>query len=313
MFLLRLRASLVVFLLPLTGIAQQPSPTSPPARTVITPAVLESLESHPDVAYARYGDRTLSLDLFRPRERGRPFPGIVCVHGGGWFKGERTSQTSLAQALAARGFVTVTITYRLSGEAKFPAAIQDVKAAVRWLRAQAATYGIDPAFIGATGLSAGGHLVALAATSGGVGDLEGNGGNAEQSSTIQACVAMGAQSDLESARIGELSGKSDDPFYRTFLGGSQAELPQMFALASPRQHVDAKDPPLLFMAGEKDDPSTHADDIRKDLESLGIATGFIPISGAPHAFLGQQGWFDQAVGTCADFFHRHLTRPAGAK
>lgn len=313
MFPICLRASLVVFLIPLSGIAQQPPLNAPPARTKIAPAVLEGLECHTELPYARYGDRTLSLDLFRPLERGRPLPAIVCVHGGGWFKGERTSQTSLAQALAARGFVTVTITYRLSGEAKFPAAIQDVKAAVRWLRAQAATYGIDPARIGATGLSAGGHLAALAATSGGVAELEGTGGNADQSSAIQACVAMGAQSDLESARIGELSGKADDPFYRPFFGGSQADMPRMFALASPRHHVDATDPPLLFMAGEKDDPSTRADDIRKDLEGLGIATGFIPISGAPHAFLGQQGWFDLAVGTCADFFRRHLTRSAGAK
>lgn len=302
MLLFRLHVALVVFLLPLTGIAQQPSPSSPPARTVIAPAVLESLESHTEVAYARYGDRTLSLDLYRPKERGRPLPGIVCVHGGGWFKGDRTSQTSLAQALAARGFVTVTITYRLSGEAKFPAAIQDVKAAVRWLRAQAATYGIDPAFIGATGLSAGGHLVALAATSGGVSVLEGDGGNAEQSSTIQACVAMGAQSDLESARIGELSGKADDPFYRTFLGGSQAELPQTFALASPRHHVDAKDPPLLFMAGEKDDPSTHADDIRKTWKVSALPPDLGPFPARPMPFWDSRGGLIRPWGPARTFF-----------
>src|SRR5690606_14422498 len=101
----------------------------------------------------------------------------------------------IAQALADRGFVTVTISYRLSGEAQFPAQIHDCKASVRWLRANAEKYGVDPDAIGATGLSAGGHLVALLATSGGVPELEGDGGNAEQSSAIQAAVAMGAQAD----------------------------------------------------------------------------------------------------------------------
>ena len=295
---------ILLLFLTTTIFAQQPKP----AATKLAPELTASLEAHPGLVYARYGERGMQLDLWRPKAATQPLPAIVCIHGGGWFKGDRNSMANLAQALAAKGYVTASISYRLSGEAKFPAAIQDCKAAVRFLRANAAKFGIQSDAIGVTGLSAGGHLAALLATSGGVKELEGDGGNAEQSSAVQACVAMGAQSDLESARISELSGKPDDPFYRTFLGDSQATIPQTYALASPRHHLNKADPPLLFMAGELDDPSTHADETRVDLEKLGIRTGFTSIPQAPHAFLGRQASFDICVEACSAFFARHLKK-----
>lgn len=286
-----------------------PSPEpAKPAPTKLPEDLVASLETHPDLTYARYGEREVKLDLYRPKERKDPVPAIVCIHGGGWFKGERSSMTNLAMALAARGFVTVSISYRLSGEAKFPAAIEDVKAAVRWLRSNAATYGIDPSNIGVTGLSAGGHLAALLATSEGLAALEGEGGHAEQSSAVQACIAMGAQSDLLSARIGELSAKADDPFYRTFLGGPQSEIRETYAMASPRHHLDKSDPPLLFMSGANDDPSTHADETRADLEKLGIPTGLVLINDAPHSFLGRQDAFDACLTASSEFFAKHFGR-----
>lgn len=294
-----------LFLAPATGFGQVK-----PSSTKLPDAVVASLESHPDLVFARYGDREMTLDLHRPKTAGPPRPAIVCIHGGGWFKGERSSMTNLAMAFASRGYVAVTISYRLSGEAKFPAAIQDAKAAVRWLRAEAKTYGIDPEKIGVTGLSAGGHLAALLATSAGVSELEGEGGHADQSSAVQACLAMGAQSDLESERIAGLSGKTDDPFYRTFLGDSQAAIPATYALASPRHHLDKADPPLLFMTGELDDSSTHAVETRAELEKLGIPTGLVLIPGAPHAYLGQQRAFNECVEAADDFFTTHLKGPA---
>lgn len=291
-------------LLATTVLAQQPKP----APTRLSPELTASLEARPGLVYARYGQREMQLDLFRPKTATQTLPAIICIHGGGWFKGDRSSMTNLAQALAAKGYVTATISYRLSGEAKFPAAIQDCKAAVRFLRANSAKFSIQPDSIGVTGLSAGGHLAALLATSGGVKELEGDGGHADQSSSVQACVAMGAQSDLESTRIGELSAAPNNPHYRPFLGDSQAKLPQLYALASPRHHLDKADPPLLFMAGELDDPSTHADETRLDLEKLGIPTGLTLIPQAPHAFLGRQASFDICVTACAAFFDKHLKK-----
>ncbi len=297
-----MRSLILLPLLTLAALAQQPKPVP----TKLVPEVIASLEAHPGIVYARYGQREMQLDLWKPHSDSAVFPAIICIHGGGWYKGERSNMANLAQALAAKGFVAATISYRLSGEAKFPAAIQDCKAAVRFLRANAAKFGIDAKAIGVTGLSAGGHLAALLTTSGGVKDLEGDGGHADTSSAVQAGIAMGAQSDLESPRIGELSGKPDDPFYRTFLGDSQAKLPQTYALASPRHRLDKAHPPLLFMAGELDDVSTHADETRPDLEKLGIPTGLVLIPQAPHAFLGQQKAFDTCVSTSVEFFTKHL-------
>ena len=302
-------ASLLLFSLVFPSLLTAQPAASNAARRVVIPAeVLAKLETHTNLTYASYGDRELQLDLFRPKGEPKSLPAIVCIHGGGWFQGNRTSMRPLAQALAAKGFVGVTISYRLSGEKKFPAQIEDCKAAVRWLRANATKYGIDKQSIGVTGLSAGGHLAALLATSGGVKELEGDGGNAKESSAVQACIAMGAQSDLETDRIRTLSGTPSNPHYRPFLGGTLDEIPKVYALASPRHHLDKSDPPLFFMAGEQDDPSTHADEMRGDMEKLGVPTGLKIVPNAPHAFLGRQDGFDLAVSTCEQFFKRHLQK-----
>lgn len=282
------------------------SPATKPAPTKLHPDIVAAIEVTRDLTYATYGDRQVQLDRFRPKNATAPLPAIVCIHGGGWFKGDRSSMGNLASALAARGFVTVAISYRLSGEAKFPAAIEDAKAAVRWLRANAKAQGIQPDHIGAIGLSAGGHLAALLATSGDVPELEGEGGNAEQSSRIQACVAMGAQTDLLSDRIAGLSARPDDPFYRTFLGASQADASDVYALASPRDHLDPQDPPILVLTGELDDPSTHADEFRADLAKFGVFTDLVILPDAPHAFLGRQNAFDACVERAATFFAERL-------
>jgi arylsulfatase A len=276
----------------------------PKQRTQLGVALLAGLEAHEGLTYATYGDRSLQLDLYRPKSAKGKLPAVVCVHGGGWANGNRASHGNLAKALAARGFVAVTISYRLSGEARFPAAIHDCKAAVRWLRAHAAAYGIDSRHIGAAGLSAGGHLVALLATSAGVVELEGQGGNADRSSAIQAAVPMGAQTDFMSERNREVSAQRD--IWQAFLGGSQEQQPERYRLGSPLTHLGAGDPPILFMAGEFDDPSTHADKFRARMKELGIPTGFVAIPGAPHGFMGGQEWFDLCIERTAAFFEEHL-------
>jgi arylsulfatase A len=139
-----------------------------------------------------------------------------------------------------------------------------------------------------------------------VAQLEGNGGNADQSSGIQACMAMGAQTDFESDRIRALSRQPEDPFYRPFLGGNAINIPDTYKLASPRYHIDKTDPPLAFVTGELDHESTHADDARHDLMKLGIPGGLTVIPQAPHAFLNLQRPFDVCVATCDAFFTLHL-------
>ena len=273
-------------------------------RTRISQTTLDGLDSKLDVTYARYGDRTLEMDIYRPQGAWGELPAVVCIHGGGWAKGSRINHAKVAQAIAARGYVTATISYRLSGEAPFPAQIHDCKAAVRFLRANAKEYGIDSENIGAIGHSAGGHLTALLATSNGATDLEGNGGNADFSSVIQAAVPMGAQTDLMSDRTREVSKTKE--IWQQFLSGSQEEQLATYRLASPLHHLDQQDPPCWFITGETDDPSTHANEFRRRMQELEIESNLTVIEDAPHPFLVKQAWFDEMVNVADEFFQRTL-------
>ena len=180
---------------------------------------------------------------------------------------------------------------------------------MRFLRANAKEYGIDPDNIGAIGHSAAGHLAALLATSARVPELEGEGGNAEFSSAIQAVVPMGGQTDFLSERTRDIS---SDPhrgeIWRQFLGGSQEDKPETYRLASPLIHLDKTDPPCWLITGEKDDPSTRADDFRQRMKEFGIPAGLTVIKDAPHPFLETQSWFDEAMETADDFFKSTLKR-----
>ena len=214
-------------------------------------------------------------------------PAVVCIHGGGWTKGDRTSHSKVAQALASRGYVAATISYRLSGEAPFPAAIHDCKAAVRYLRANAKTLGIDPHRIGAIGLSAGGHLTALLATSSGVDSLEGEGGHADVSSAIQAAIPMGAQTDLLSERTAERSSNPDaGKIWRQFLGGTQTEREAAYRLASPIEYVRADAPPFFFFHGTNDFlvPQTISRAMSDKLRTLGATAEYLSVEGKGHMF-----------------------------
>jgi len=273
-------------------------------KTVIPKSTLGQLDEQLDVTFAKYGDRTLEMDIYRPKQSTGPLPAIVCIHGGGWRKGAKIHHRKVAQALAAEGFVTASIDYRLSGEAIFPVHIHDCKAAVRYLRANAGQLGIDADHIGAIGHSAGGHLAALLATSGGVGELEGDGGNEKVSSAIQAVVPMGGQTDFLSERNREKSASAE--IWQNFLGGSQDEVRETYRLASPLAHLDKNDPPVWLISGEKDDPSTHGESLRKKMDEFGIANGLTIIKGAPHPFTVQQVWFDEMMDAAVPFFNRTL-------
>src|SRR5262245_29691065 len=148
-----------------------------------------------DLVYGKGGDQDLKLNLALPAGDG-PFSAILCVHGGGWKAGDRADLNLLIAYLADRGFAAATVSYRLAPKHKFPAQIEDCKAAVRWLRANAKQHRINPDKIGAVGFSAGGHLVSLLGAADKDAGLEGKGGNPEQSTKIQAVVNFFGPTDL---------------------------------------------------------------------------------------------------------------------
>ncbi|MDF1815709.1 MAG: alpha/beta hydrolase [Verrucomicrobiales bacterium] len=306
----RIGLFLLTFCCPLWVVAQKEHPGGP--QTSLADEVTSQLDSFESLVYAQYGERKMELDLYRPKSAGdKQLPGIVCIHGGGWWRGDRSNHSNLAKALAARGYVAATISYRLSGKAPFPAQIEDCKAAVRFLRANADRFHIDTEKIGAIGLSAGGHLTALLATSGGVAGLEGTGGNPEQSSTIQAAVPLGAQTDFrrhhQNIEKSDPNPKGERPnIWLQFMGAKPSEAPDRWKQASPITHLNAADPPMHFIVGELDNETTHAEKFRGRMKELGIDSSLTVIPGAPHAFPGRQKWFDAMVDVAADWFDKYL-------
>lgn len=265
------------------------------------------VEERRTIIYAHDAERELRADVYRPESLSGLLPAILCIHGGGWWKGTRSDHAELARSLAERGYVAVAISYRLTGEARFPAQIQDAKAAVRWLRANAAKMGIDPTAIGAIGDSAGGHLAALLATSSGEATLEGTVSNPGESSTLQAAVAIAAQADLDAPHLRENFRHPEKlGIWKNFLGGSHRDVPERYHAASPATYLDADDPPLAFIAAENDDPSTHADSVRRRMLALGVPTRLTIIKGATHDLLRNPEWTRQAVNAAVQFFDLHL-------
>lgn len=233
-----------------------------------------------DLVYAKVGDRELKLDLTRSSELTGPLPCIVTVHGGGWLGGSRKSWEPIATDLATAGFVVANIEYRLAGEAKFPGAVLDCKAAIRWLRANAGKYGINPEKISGVGGSAGGHLIAMTATTVGNPDFQSKGNHPEESDALSSIVIMGSGVD-QVTRVLETKAKSIANCV-IFFGAEYHENPEIYRQASPITHLSKETPPILMLDGEKDKPGERYVDFRKKLDELGVKNEFVMIPGAAH-------------------------------
>ena len=200
-----------------------------------------------DLVYKRVNGIALTLDLYRPEEVSGLLPVIVCIHGGHWDAGgkERCPAVTLVQD----GYAVASINYRPTRVAPFPAQIEDCKAAVRWLRANASVYNLDPDRIGAWGYSAGGHLAALLGTSGGVPELEGSGDNMQYSSRVQAVCDVAGPADLPA--MTNLGPKRMFAI-EALLGGPLEKDKAKAITASPIHYVSKDDPPFLIVHGEGD-------------------------------------------------------------
>ncbi|MDA0349770.1 MAG: alpha/beta hydrolase [Verrucomicrobia bacterium] len=282
----------------------QPAVKSSPVKKELPAGV----EAHGNLVYASYGDRELTLDLYQPKGPQGPLPAIIFIHGGGFYKGDPSSYTAMAIELAEDGYVTMNMFYRLSGEAPFPAAIQDCKAAVRWARANARKYNIDPNRIGSVGGSAGGHLSGLLGTSGPATYLEGLVGHEHQSSQIQACVVMAGGMDWRTEEAQATAAEDPRRRIQTFLNGTYKTATQTYHNASPVFHVSKATAPMCFMDGEFDLPGTRYPEIISELNSRGIYNESHVIEKAPHAFWSSHPFFEPATEILIKFFDRTLRK-----
>ncbi|GAA5147927.1 hypothetical protein GCM10023213_43340 [Prosthecobacter algae] len=252
---------------------------------------------------AKYPEHTVELYIYVPDAEGT-WPCILDIHGGGWQKRQVEADKPMMERLAQRGFVTALVSYRLSTEAKYPAALHDCKAALRCLRAHAKELKIDPERIGCMGGSAGGHLSGLTAMTSGLAEFEGEGPFKDQSSAVKAAIVMAATQDLVASNVGK---KNEGAIL--FFGGSLEEKPEVYKTASPITHVRAGVPPTIFIEGEKDSLKIGRAEMMEKLKALGIETEVQTLKFAPHPFWMSDPWCAETVDIAAAFFKKHLGEP----
>jgi len=257
----------------------------------------------PDIIYRKGAERDLKLDLYLPKEGNPSYPGIVFIHGGGWREGTKNHFRRQASYMADKGYVCACIEYNLSGEAPFPAAIHDCKAAVRWMRAHASEYNIDKNRIAAVGGSAGGHLASLLATSGGVEELEGTGPDNKYSSRVRLLVAFNGHHELGDKKLKETE--------TLFLGGTVEEVPEIYKIASPFTYIDKSDPPALLLHGNADQsvPYEQSIHLKEALEEAGVPVEFYTAEGKDHAWFNYDPDYEPMLKRMEEFINKYFKPP----
>jgi len=257
------------------------------AKTLVIP---ETVAWEPGLEYSNPDGQHLQLNLARPKSGEGPFPAVICIHGGGFRAGHRDGYNALCLRLAERGYVAVTVSYRLAPKYQFPAAVHDVKAAVRWLRANAGTYHVDPQRIGVTGGSAGGHLAQFLGVTAGVRQFEGEGGHSGQSSAVACVVNVYGPSDFIQSY-----GKSVDAaeVLPLFLGGNVQ--------------------PTLCIHGTEDKYVAHEQAVWliDRLRAAEVPAELLTLPGAGHGFKGEDA--QKADAALFAYFDKQLKAPARAK
>jgi acetyl esterase/lipase len=279
-------------------------PLAQPSGPARSPTLPEGTTVHRDLAYVPHGHERQKLDLYLPKE-GEKLPLIINIHGGAFRMGSKADSVPIEYL--ARGYAVASINYRLSQHAKFPAQIEDCKAAVRWLRAHAAEYRLDPNRFAAWGASAGGHLAAMLGTTG---DTKGFdvGLNLDQPSGVQAVVDYFGPTDflqMDAHRLpnGMVHDSANSP-ESELVGGAIQEHRDKVAQANPITYVTSGDPPFLICHGDQDPlvPHHQSELLAAALKQAGVPVTFYTVQGAGHG-----GFTDPKVGELAcEFLAKHL-------
>ncbi len=269
------------------------------------PPVPDSVIWEEGIEYTNPDNQHLQLNLARPKSGDGPFPAVICIHGGGFRAGKRDGYDGLCLKLAEQGYVAATITYRLAPKYQFPAAVHDTKAAVRWLRANAKTYNVDPSRIGVTGGSAGGHLAQFLGVTAHVPEFEGTGGNANQSSAVTCVVNVYGPSDFTKSY-----GKSVDAHevLPLWFGGNLETKRALHIQGSPLYWVTPDAAPTLCIHGTEDKYVAHEQAVWlvDKLKAAAVDAELLTLEGAGHGFKGADA--EKADKALFEYFDKKLKK-----
>ena len=279
----------------------------------VTSAYLGTLKTHPNIrkpseinplsvqekkgiVYAKIGERSLVLDAFYPKKKTTKLrPAIIIIHGGGWRTGNKNQHYALAQRLADLGYVCFLPEYRLSTEALFPAAVHDLKAAIRWVRANTKIYGLNTDKVATLGFSAGGQLSTLLGSTAHLLDFEGTEGSLNYSSKVNAVIDI----DGILAFIHPDSGEGDDSKRTSaatyWFGYSKTENPTLWNEGSALTHAGKNTPPTLFLNSSVERMHAGREDYRAKLAPFNIYTEVHDFPDSPHGFCLFEPWFTPTV------------------
>jgi pectin methylesterase-like acyl-CoA thioesterase/acetyl esterase/lipase len=276
-----------------------------PNLEIVKESFIAYITEEKNIPYCRTRERELKLDVFYPKEKnGTPRTAILFIHGGGWRSGNNIMHTPLLQELAALGYVCITPEYRLSTEALYPAAIHDIKTAIRWVRMHAEDYHIDVNKIVAAGHSAGGELAAFMGATNGMPPFEGDGGYPKKSSIVNAVIDL----DGTLAFIHPESGEGDDSKRISaathWFGYSKTENPERWKEAAPLTHAGKHCPPTQFINSGVDRMHAGREDFIRILQQHNIYTETRTLEGSPHTFILFNPWFDTTVVYMDKFLRR---------
>ena len=256
------------------------------------------------VVFGTAGARDLKCDVYTPPGRPENAPAVLMVHGGSWRNGDRTQLRGYGILIGREGYLCVCTEYRLLDEAAWPAQIHDVKAAIRWMRANSSRLGLDPERIVIEGNSAGGHLALLAAGTPGRPEFEGEGGNPGVPTDVAAVLAVYPPTDLATMKRGvnEPIASSEEP----------NKVAEIVRTGSPINYVTPDFPPTLLIHGTKDELVPYDQSVRmyQALEKAGVPVELHTYGNQPHAFDAQPEYGRQTAATMLAFLKRFVTNPA---
>lgn len=271
-----------------------------------------SAPSQADIPYAMSAAGTpLKLDLYLPPAAGAPL--LVWLHGGAWENGNKSAMP--LAPFVERGFAVASVDFSPASKARFPGQVHEIKAAIRFLRAEATRYGYDASRIAILGASSGAHLADVVGTSNGNAELEGTlGDHRDQSSDVHAIVSYFAATNLTTilAQSTPFGLNIREPALQRLLGAPPKEAEALAKLASPVFQVDRNDPPLLLLHGDQDPqmPINQSHELEGAYERQGLQVDFIVVHGAAHG--GDAFYSPENVERVATFLGAQLRRGAEA-